>query len=216
MMSVLLGFPDRAFAQFTLTAAQTQVPPVIDGVVADGEWNGASLAAAFVQFEPRRGEASPYRTEALVLYDKQHVYVAFRAWDPEPLTAQLTQRDAALDRDDAVGVLLDTFDDRQTAYLFVVNVLGTQADARIADDGRTVDFNWDGPWRAAAGRTPEGWTAELSLPLTSLSSTSRARIAPGASTSYWGIGKAGDLAAAFKRALDRQQQEAPGKGCCSS
>ncbi len=52
------GLPDRALAQFTLTAtaAQTQVPPVIDGVVADGEWNGASLVAAFVQFEPRRGE----------------------------------------------------------------------------------------------------------------------------------------------------------------
>lgn len=33
---------------------------------------------------------------------------------------------------------------------------------------------------------------------------------------YWGIGKARDLAAAFKRALDRQQQEVRGKGCCSS
>ena len=33
---------------------------------------------------------------------------------------------------------------------------------------------------------------------------------------YWGIGKAGDLAATFKRSLDRQQQKAPDKGCCSS
>ena len=30
------------------------------------------------------------------------------------------------------------------------------------------------------------------------------------------IQKAEDLAASFKRALDRQQQEAPAKGCCSS
>lgn len=104
----------------------------------------------------------------LVLYDTQHVYVAFRAWDPEPLTAQLTQRDSALDRDDAVGLMIDTFDDRQTAYFFAVNVLGMQADARIADDGRTTDFTWDAPWRAATRRTAEGWTAEMSLPLTSI------------------------------------------------
>lgn len=160
--------PDRALAQFTLAAVLTQTPPVIDGVLADAEWNGGALATAFVQFEPRRGEPSPFRTQVLILYDKRHVYVAFRAWDPDPLTAQLTQRDAALDRDDAVGVLLDTFGDRQTAYFFAVNVLGTQADARIADDGRTADFNWDAPWRAATRRTSDGWTAELSLPLTSI------------------------------------------------
>lgn len=166
--TVLLGMPDRALAQFTLAAVLTQTPPVIDGVLADAEWNGGALATAFVQFEPRRGEPSPFRTQVLILYDKRHVYVAFRAWDPDPLTAQLTQRDAALDRDDAVGVLLDTFGDRQTAYFFAVNVLGTQADARIADDGRTADFNWDAPWRAATRRTSDGWTAELSLPLTSI------------------------------------------------
>ena len=164
----LLGWPVAASAQFTLPGVRTETPPVIDGVLAEGEWSEAPAATGFVQFEPRRGEPSPFRTEALVLYDKQHIYVAFRAWDPEPLTAQLTQRDAELDRDDAVGVLIDTFGDRQTAYFFAVNVLGTQADARIADDGRTTDFNWDAPWRAAARRTPDGWTAELSLPLASL------------------------------------------------
>lgn len=93
------------------------------------------------------------------------LYVAFRARGPEPLTAQLTQRDAALDRDDAVGVMIDTFADRQTSYFFTVNVLGTQTDARIADDGRTIDFNWDAHWQAAAQRTPWGWTAEVSVPL---------------------------------------------------
>jgi hypothetical protein len=166
--ALLVGRPLTVSAQFTLQAVATQTPPVVDGVIADGEWNGAPVATGFVQFEPRRGEPSPYRTEARILYDRQHIYVSFRAWDPEPLTAQLTQRDAALDRDDAVGVLIDTFGDRQTAYFFAVNVLSTQADARIADDGRTVDFNWDAPWRAAARRTPDGWTAELSLPLASM------------------------------------------------
>lgn len=164
----LVAWAPPAVAQFAIQAAPAKTPPVIDGAIADGEWAGAAVAAGFVQYEPQRGEPSPFRTEALLLYDAERLYVAFRAWDPEPLTAQLTQRDAQLDRDDSVAVMIDTFADRQTAYLFAVNVLGTQADARVADDGRTTDFNWDAPWRAAANRTTWGWTAELSIPFSAI------------------------------------------------
>jgi hypothetical protein len=76
-------------------------PPVIDGEIGEEEWNGAAVATDFLQFEPRRGEPSPVRTEARVLYDAGHLYVAFRAWDAEPITAQLTQRDTDLFLDDA-------------------------------------------------------------------------------------------------------------------
>jgi hypothetical protein len=164
----LVAWAPPAVAQFAIQAAPAKTPPVIDGAIADGEWADAAVAAGFVQYEPQRGEPSPFRTEALLLYDGERLYVAFRAWDPEPLTAQLTQRDAQLDRDDSVAVMIDTFADRQTAYLFVVNVLGTQADARVADDGRTTDFNWDAPWRAAASRTAWGWTSELSVPFSAI------------------------------------------------
>lgn len=61
-------------------------------MLAGGEWNCGPAATSFVPFEPRRREPSPFRTEALVLYDKHHLYVAFRAWDPETLTAQLRGR----------------------------------------------------------------------------------------------------------------------------
>ncbi len=155
-------------AAFEIKAVQAAKPPVIDGSIGEEEWRGAGVAAQFIQFEPRRGEPSAVRTEALVLYDNGHLYVAFRAWDPEPLTAQLTQRDADLFSDDSVIVLLDSYGDRQTAYYFQTNVLGTQADGRIADDGRSSDGNWDAPWQSAARRTEFGWTAEFAIPLTSI------------------------------------------------
>ncbi|MGQ0650223.1 MAG: DUF5916 domain-containing protein [Gemmatimonadaceae bacterium] len=50
----------------------------------------------------------------------------------------------------------------------MTNLLGTQADGRIADDGRTVDGSWDASWRSAARRTPNGWEAELAIPLASV------------------------------------------------
>ena len=151
-----------------IKAVRATKPPVIDGEVGDIEWEGAATATSFIQYEPRRGDRSDVRTEALMLHDAGHLYVAFRAWDAEPITAQLTQRDADLFRDDAVAVVIDTTFDRRSGYYFITNALGTQADGRIADDGRTADSTWDAPWESAARRTDYGWSAEFSIPLSSI------------------------------------------------
>ncbi|HEY6361474.1 MAG TPA: sugar-binding protein [Vicinamibacterales bacterium] len=157
-----------AASAVAINAVQVAKPPVIDGTVAESEWQGATVATGFIQFEPRRGERSDMRTESLVLYDAGHLYVAFRAWDMEPVTAQLTQRDADLLRDDAVVLVVDTTDDRRSGYYFITNALGTQADGRIAEDGRTSESTWDAPWQSAAKPTDYGWSAEFSVPLSSV------------------------------------------------
>lgn len=166
--SGLFCLATAALGAFELAAVRAGRPPVIDGAIDEAGWAGAALATDFIQYEPRRGEPSPQRTEALVLYDERHVYVAFRAFDSEPVTAQLTQRDADLFGDDAVVVLLDTGHGRQSAFYFMTNPLGTQADGRIGDDGRIHDTSWDAPWESAARRTDDGWTAELKIPLASM------------------------------------------------
>jgi hypothetical protein len=159
---------DQAPSRFVVPARKARTAPVLDGDLGDSEWTAAAVVDRFVQYEPRRGAESARRTEALVQYDTLHLYVAFRVWDEGEIAAQLTQRDADLLRDDAVTVVLDTFHDRRTAYYFVANALGTQADGRIADDGRSVDGSWDAPWKVATRRTGFGWTAEFAIPLASL------------------------------------------------
>lgn len=153
---------------FEINAVKVTNPPVVDGDVDESEWMGAATAASFIQYEPRRGDRSDARTEALVLYDAGHLYVAFRVSDTEPITAQLTQRDADLLRDDSVVVVVDTTNDHRSGYYFITNVLGTQADGRIADDGRNLEPSWDAPWQSAAQRTDYGWSAEFSIPLSSV------------------------------------------------
>jgi len=163
-----------------LAATRPARTPVIDGLVQDDEWDGAPVAGGFVQFEPRRGEPSAVRTEARVLVDATHIYVAFRCWDDEALTARLTQRDSNLLSDDSVVVLLDTANDRQTAYYFYTNPLGTQMDGRVTDDGRQMDNTWDGPWRSGARATEYGWSAEIAIPFSAL------KFAPGPGRE-WGV-----------------------------
>jgi hypothetical protein len=160
--------PIQSDSVFQLRAVKTESPPVVDGVVGSTEWGGAALAADFIQYEPRRGDPAETRTDALVLYDSTHFYVAFRVWDPEPPAAQLTRRDADLLNDDAVILVLDSHYDRRSAYYFITNVLGTQTDGRIANDGRTVDDTWDAAWRSAAQRTDFGWSVEMAIPFSSI------------------------------------------------
>jgi len=156
---------------FLLTAVKADPPPHIDGSLGEREWAAASRATDFIQYEPRRGAPSPVRTEAFVLYDEHNLYVAFRAYDDASIAAQLTQRDADLFADDAVVVVLDSTHDRQSAFYFMTNALGTQADGRIGDDGRVRDSRWDAPWSSSARRFPGGWTAEISIPLASIKYT---------------------------------------------
>ncbi len=160
--------PSPAAGERIMPAARTDTPPVIDGVVDEVEWAGASVADEFIQFQPQRGALETNRTEALLLHDEQTIYIAFRVWDDTPIAAQLTRRDANLLEDDSVVILLDTFHDRQSAYYFATNLLATQSDGRIANDGRTIDQNWDGTWQTASSRTDFGWTAEFAIPLNTL------------------------------------------------
>lgn len=160
--------PPDAQERREIQAVEASATPVIDGIVDASEWQGAAVATDFIQFQPRRGARASRRTEALLLHDGEAIYAAFRVWDDTPPVAQLTRRDADLLNDDAVILLLDTFLDRQSGYYFATNLLGTQADGRIVDDGRTVDDNWDGTWEVAATRTEFGWSAELAIPLDTL------------------------------------------------
>ena len=60
--------------------------------------------------------------------------------------------------------MLDTFNDRQTAYKFAVSASGVRADARMLDDGRNRDFSYDGVWTAATAITDSGYVVEMEIP----------------------------------------------------
>lgn len=72
------------------------------------------------------------------------------------------------DSDDAIAILLDTYNDKRTSRLFIVNPLSTLSDAKVTDDGKNMDFNWDMEWEAKAIQTPYGWSVELVLPYSSM------------------------------------------------
>ena len=146
-------------------------PPEIDGIVTAQEWAIADSGFGFIQLEPEKGNSASENTTVYIMQNEEYLYVAFRCYqkDPATIVANITARDQLYKSDDAVMVLLDTFDDQRTGFSFLVNPLGTQTDLRINDDGRNTDRNWDTEWQAAARKTSHGWTAEIAIPFRKIS-----------------------------------------------
>ena len=168
MLAALLAPPARALERPRVAATQAADPIRVDGVLDEADWVRAVPITALQRIEDREGEAPSESTEVRVLFDAAHVYFGFRCWNrgPGAIRASLAPRDQILDLDFA-GVLLDTYQDRHRAYAFAVNPYGVQLDGIFT--GEDVSTEWDGVWKAEVTRGSDVWTAELAIPLRTLS-----------------------------------------------
>ena len=167
----------------TVRATRLSGPWILDGTLDEPVYEQVAPIGGFIQQEPHEGEPATEQTDAWVLFDAEHVYVAARLWDSAPedqWLANVMRRDSRLIRNnDTFGVVLDTYYDRRNAVGFMVNPIGGVFDFEISDE---VNFNidWNPVWDVRTGRFDGGWTIEMQIPFKSL------RYRQGASQ-VWGI-----------------------------
>ena len=127
-------------------------------------------ADEFVQQVPDEGLPATLRTEVRFLIDGTTLYVGATMFDdhPEGLVVNELKRDFVEANNDIFGLVLDTFRDGRNAYGFLVNPGGAQRDTMAYDQGEREDASWNAVWLAGARRRPDGWSAELAIPLASL------------------------------------------------
>ena len=149
-----------------ITAVQSVKPPTIDGVLDDVAWELAEFQYCFIQREPEEGAPATEKTGVGILYDSGHLYIGVKCYDSEPdmIIAKEMRRDADLQDDDHIALVLDTYHDRRSAYYFVTNPHGSKRDAVFANEGRNYNPAWDGIWTSRAQITEEGWFAEVAIP----------------------------------------------------
>ena len=145
-------------------------PSRIDGRLDEAAWARAEPIGPLTQSEPEEGAPPSEATEIRVLRDEHNLYLGVRCFDRDPsgIAATKIGRDAELEGDDHVLVVLDTFADRRNGFFFAVNPRGARAEGQIANNGEELNFDWDGIWDAAARVDGEGWTAELAIPFKTL------------------------------------------------
>ncbi|HTM27538.1 MAG TPA: DUF5916 domain-containing protein [Vicinamibacterales bacterium] len=122
------------------------------------------------QREPLEGRPPTEQTEIRILFDEDALYfgiVCHESHTSRMVATQLT-RDANLDVDDRVTIVLDPFFDHRNGFFFQVNPLGARSDGQISNNAESLSREWDGIWNAAVTRTADRWTAELVIPFRTL------------------------------------------------
>jgi len=141
----------------------------LDGRLDESFWDTADSISEFRQREPDEGAPCTERTVLKVARDREALYVGVHAYDSDIHGVHATQlrRDADLDVDDYVMLLIDSFHDRRSGFVFRTNPNGAMWDAQFngLDD---ANENWNGIWDVAVTRDSTGWTAEFRIPFRTL------------------------------------------------
>ncbi|MBI2614913.1 MAG: carbohydrate binding family 9 domain-containing protein, partial [Gemmatimonadetes bacterium] len=117
--------------------------------------------------------------------DQDAIYVGAWLYDADPtgIVRGETRRDARIDDTDAFLIVLDTYHDRQNAFVFGTTPAGIEYDGQVVREGTgsgiqssrqqggaTAGFNlnWDGSWEVATSADAQGWYAEFRIPFSTL------------------------------------------------
>jgi hypothetical protein len=173
--ALCVASPRAAFAQEqavpTLRAGALSADVHIDGVLNEVIWESAEATDALTQTDPREGAAPSARTLIRVLADARAIVIGIVCEDPDPnsVVSFSVRRDAGLNSEDHVRIVLGPFRDGRSGYVFAVNPTGARYDALINPGGESENTDWDGIWEAATARQPTGWSTEIRIPIQTLS-----------------------------------------------
>jgi hypothetical protein len=142
--------------------------PIIDGSLSDSIWSTVKWGTDFIEVDPDENTPPSVQTNFKIFYDQKHLDIALKALDPEPetITNRLSRRDGFIG--DRINVLIDSYHDLRTGFLFTVTAAGVRGDEFITNNGDNVDESWNPIWSTKALIDDEGWSAEMKIPLSQL------------------------------------------------
>lgn len=150
-------------------------PIQLDGFSNEPAWE-AVAPLPMTMLLPTPGGVPTEKTEIRIAYDDDYLYAAGRFYvtDPADIRGNALMRDGGSISDDGFILLLDTFNDNETALIFVTTPAGIREDMTIANDAQPFrggfpgNKSWNTFWDVAVERNDEGWFAEMRIPFSSL------------------------------------------------
>ncbi len=150
----------------------------LDGVVDEVAWEEIE-PLPFFMWGPVHGGELTEETEVRIGYDDQHIYMSGRMYDSDPDGIRLNTfyRDQ-FSGDDLLSIMIDSYNDYETAVWFVTNPGGARQDRTMSNDaefsfgggpfGGVMNADWNSHWDVATSRNEEGWFAEFRIPFSTL------------------------------------------------
>ncbi|NNK75435.1 MAG: hydrolase [Maribacter sp.] len=153
---------------YTTKALAKEKPPVMDGIMNEASWNVVEWENDFIESRPDENTPPSNQTRFKITYDQKYIYVGIQCLDsmPEKIVKRLSRRDGF--DGDWVGIFIDSYHDKRTAFGFIVSAAGVKGDVFESNNGGNEDDSWNPIWYTKTSIDAEGWTAEMKIPLSQL------------------------------------------------
>ncbi len=157
------------------------IPP--EAITVDGKLDEPLYGKAHWQTYPEAAlEQKPGGgvTRFALHLDDSHLYLSASITTPDGRrVAEITERDAALSKEDSIEFFLQCGPDPTEGYQFIVNALGTIADYQLVQGGLLGAASYQADIHVATQATDKGWQFEFAIPL--------AQLEVDASRKSWGL-----------------------------
>jgi hypothetical protein len=153
----------------SLPAKRTTQKIKIDGLITDEAWKEAPVMTDLIEFRPTVGavEKSATKTVSYLLYDDEGIYFGGFCYErtKDSIATELTGRDG-FGTNDYIGLIFDTYYDKQNGFEYFVTPLGEQWDAKMTTDNE--DFSWNAVWKSGVVIHDNGWSFEMFIPYSAI------------------------------------------------
>ncbi len=165
--------PSAAASDSPMAVGRIGAEITIDGVINEAAWDAIEPLPMSV-FSPTFRAPPTERTEVRIGYDDEYLYVSGRMYDSDPdgPRTNTLYRDL-YSGDDLLAVVIDSYNDYETAVWFVTNPAGARNDRTVSNDadfgaGMPMNSDWNSHWDVATTQDEEGWYAEFRIPFSTL------------------------------------------------
>ena len=156
-----------------ITIPRLTAPITLDGIVDEAAWDEIT-PFPMTLYTPTFGGPLTEATEVRVAHDDRYLYVSGRMYDSEPhrIRTGTFYRDS-YSGDDILAVVIDSYNDYETAVWFVTNPEGVRQDRTVSNDaqftsGMPMNWDWNAHWDVATTKDERGWYAEFRIPFSTL------------------------------------------------
>ncbi|MBK6992851.1 MAG: carbohydrate binding family 9 domain-containing protein [Chitinophagaceae bacterium] len=141
----------------------------IDGLINDEVWQDAPVMTDLSEFRPTVGakEKAETKTVAYLLYNDEGIYFGGYCYErtKDSIATELSGRDG-FGTNDYIGLIFDTYNDKQNGFEYFLTPLGEQWDAKMSSDNE--DFSWNGVWESGTMIHDNGWSFEMFIPYSAI------------------------------------------------
>lgn len=143
----------------------------LDGQLNDDGWESVNVVKNFQNQWPLDSGMAEAKTEVMITYDENFLYVAAICYDDGDRIIQSLKRDNDGHwNSDGFTITIDPINERSSGFMFGVNAGGAQMEGMLTINswGTDGDRNWDNKWYSKVAGFDDRWQLEMAIPFKSL------------------------------------------------